>query len=301
MARRNFLIRAEPGALEQTALRRAATRMEEALVAAGADAPRFAFAPQGDAAPDDGAPREIVVLSLAQDIEPLAQAWDQTQARLRAEIPAGAKAHEFFYLTTVFRCVRDEAPELAAARRTRIRRLNLLAAELSQETGAFVVDLDRALADVGGRALDADWRLESPFAVEAAARRLAMAFLSGACDDLFPATTLEAALAHLQALPPPWPSEGPARAVPVGLNTLSMRVGGFTQTVQTFGETDGQAALYLRALLSGAIGPRDALARLNAAVARRGLRQCAMLVFGGAARLAVRRLRPNGSARGGRP
>jgi hypothetical protein len=50
------------------------------------------------------------------------------------------------FLCTVFRCEDAERIE-------RIRRLNLLAAQISHDTGTNVIDIDRAFAHVGARAL----------------------------------------------------------------------------------------------------------------------------------------------------
>jgi hypothetical protein len=44
----------------------------------------------------------------------------------------------------------------------RIRRLNLMAAELSQATGANVIDIDGVLAFIGALPLGTDYLLASP-------------------------------------------------------------------------------------------------------------------------------------------
>ncbi|PNG24720.1 hypothetical protein [Methylocella silvestris] len=285
-----FVIRASVPAEEQAALSLAALRVADCLAAAGADACRLdcAFA-DIDAPPDVPGGRELFIASLLPEVERFAEPWNETETRLRARMGEAARSHEFLYLLTVFRSVHEgDDPALAAARRIRIRRLNLLAADVSRETGALVIDVDRALADVGARVLATDYRLSGVFAAEAVARCVAGALLTTAFDDHVAAGAIEAARAHLASLPPPWPNEASARAPAAGLNTLSMRVGGFAQTVQTFGESENQAALYLRALASGKISPWDALGRFRTAVERRGLRNCAALAWNGAAHLAAR-------------
>jgi hypothetical protein len=66
------------------------------------------------------------------------------------------------FLCNVFRRVPGIAHryyETPESPQERIQKFNLLAAEVSQDTGACVVDLDRSLADLGGRLLKTDYRL----------------------------------------------------------------------------------------------------------------------------------------------
>lgn len=63
-------------------------------------------------------------------------------------------------LTTAFRHVAEPLQhrlmDAAPTRRHRVRRMNLEVARLSHRTGCFVLDLDRALAEIGGAALGVD-------------------------------------------------------------------------------------------------------------------------------------------------
>ena len=91
-------------------------------------------------------------------------------------------------ICTIFRVVADRARLSRGGASLplieRIRRLNRLAAELSRETGCYVADIDRTMADVGARKTQADYRLSTPAAAEAAGHAIAWALLSGPLDDV---------------------------------------------------------------------------------------------------------------------
>src|SRR5207302_7755388 len=74
------------------------------------------------------------------------------------------------FLCNIFRRVPEIAHCYYGTRESlqeRIQRFNVLAAEVSQDTGAYVIDLDRALADIGGRVLQTDYRLGNAAAATA--------------------------------------------------------------------------------------------------------------------------------------
>jgi hypothetical protein len=77
----------------------------------------------------------------------------------------------------------------------RIRRLNLLALQLSQGTGAGIIDIDRTLADLGARSLQTDYLLTGPLGPYVAGDVVAMALLTAGLDDVFDVALLEKALA----------------------------------------------------------------------------------------------------------
>ncbi len=138
-----------------------------------------------------------VVASLVPDIlidEPVSQAATRWRARLTDLKDSAAS---IVFLCTVFRGVDRVHPGRRQGARQalieRIRRLNLLAMDLSHDFGVNVIDIDRACAYVGARALRADFRLASPSAQEAAAYAIVSALLAVGLDDAVPVEILEEA------------------------------------------------------------------------------------------------------------
>jgi hypothetical protein len=114
----------------------------------------------------------------------IASAWQHRVERWRtADVPV--------LLLNLFRHVADpaERPALSA----HLRRLNLLAIELSRTMGATIVDIDRAFALIGGRTLGTDYRCRSAFAIEVAAQAIVAALLP-CLDARVPAERLRAAM-----------------------------------------------------------------------------------------------------------
>ena len=66
----------------------------------------------------------------------------------------------------------------------RIRRLNLMAAELSHDIGVAVIDIDRAFAHTGGRVLKTGYRLAGDLATEVSAHTTVWSLLSFGLDDV---------------------------------------------------------------------------------------------------------------------
>jgi len=149
-----------------------------------------------------GGPR-VVLLSLSGDVFalwPVAAAARYWHALLPQFADTGATA---VFLLTVSRHVGGvvphryfEAPEPLVER---IRRFNMLAYELSHAHGAFVVDLDRAVADVGAADLQTDCRLAGPAAVRLGGLILASTLLRAGFDERLPVEAQEAALQQLEA------------------------------------------------------------------------------------------------------
>ena len=107
--------------------------------------------------------------------------------RHRVDTLMAASAHPVF-LCTILRHVarRPEATGEPTRERIlkRIRRLNLMIAELSQATGVGVIDIDRTLAHIGARALQTDYRLTGSMGAETAGRVIVSALLDTGLDDL---------------------------------------------------------------------------------------------------------------------
>ena len=183
-------IAAVVGATEQRAVVAAAHQLVESTHGAGYKLRiRLSFLPSLTAI-DMGAPRSIVIASFLSDVF-TDETWTQTHRRWRAQVaPLAGKAAPATFLCTVFRHVagspRDPSME-------RIRRLNLLATELSHDFGFNVADIDRVFAHFGARELGTDCRLTGPVAAEVAGYVIADAVLASALDHLIPPEVQEQA------------------------------------------------------------------------------------------------------------
>jgi hypothetical protein len=144
----------------------------------------------------------VIIISLLNEAGRAQSDWTELAARWRrqaAALVAGTPRPVF--LCTVFRHVPDVEPAPAGWSRDgvleRVRRLNLLAAELSQATGANVIDIDRTLAHFGARVLATDYTLKGRLGPEVAGSVIAAAVLGAGLDDLVAEDRLEKAR-HLQ-------------------------------------------------------------------------------------------------------
>jgi len=138
----------------------------------------------------------LAVASLLPELARTGEAYDALQARWRALLDALARRGVPAVICTIFRHVarpRDGSPDKAAETIERIRRLDLVAAELSHDTGASVADVDRALAHMGARQLSTDHRLGGPLAAEAAAWTIVAALLDGPLDQVVDPDVLQRA------------------------------------------------------------------------------------------------------------
>ena len=139
----------------------------------------------------------LVILSLLAELARENEPAAITEARWRAQLGLLAPVAPFLLVCTIFRCVANFGAPLAPAASSgtleRIRRLNLLAAELSHDTGIGVLDIDRAFAHIGARELQTDYRLGGRLAAEAAAHTMVAGILAVALDDIVPADVQERA------------------------------------------------------------------------------------------------------------
>jgi hypothetical protein len=134
-----------------------------------------------------GAP--LIITSLLSEVQ-TAEPWPAIEARWRAALATRGETTASFFLCTVFRHV-SGGPHPPALER--IRRLNLLAAELSHDTGINVIDIDRTFAHLGARALQTDYRLGGAIAEEVAGYVIVGTLLTAGLDDLIPPEIQEAA------------------------------------------------------------------------------------------------------------
>jgi hypothetical protein len=130
---------------------------------------------------------EVSIISLLPEVES-ADSIDRVRERLREHLAARIAAGASAFLCTIFRACEDDAPKLE-----RIRRLNLLAPELSHDLDAGVIDFDRMLGDIGSQILETDYRLGGAGAREIVAYTIVKTFLSGGLDDRVPDDVIERA------------------------------------------------------------------------------------------------------------
>jgi hypothetical protein len=273
-----ILIQALVNAAERSAIRMAADRLS-ACLARAADFPWVvdcAF-PTSLAELNRSVEPAIVITSLLNEVDAIDETWSEIEFRLRSVYQELSDDGRFIvFICTVLRHISaGESPDRVMARRIRIRKLNLLAAELSRTTGAFVIDLDRDLADIGAQALETDYRLKGRFAADAAGKSIAATLLSNGLDAIVPFKTQEVAQARLAEYQPP-------RATPVlsgpvvlsGRGVTSMRSGRRTLAISTVVDSiaENRIGFHVHRLLKKQITIRDAAAILTNSVLRRGLR-----------------------------
>jgi hypothetical protein len=136
----------------------------------------------------------VVGLSLLPELWTDA-AWDRVEASWRAMAAQCEAAGGVVFVTTILR----HLPADKAERMARLRRLNLLAARLSQQYGILVIDLDRTLSHVGALALRTDARLDGELGQRAAARTMLTALLNYGVAGLADDAVLDVAIAAHEA------------------------------------------------------------------------------------------------------
>jgi hypothetical protein len=275
---------------EQAAVSLAASLLEKSLSAAAGDpvAVRCQFEPSLatlKASDESG----IIISSLLPEVANYEESWTTVESRLRESYRklAGTDGAAVF-LCTIFRHVpsgssADHSPLV------RVRRLNLLAAEISRETGACVIDIDRSLADIGASQLNTDYRLGGQYASDAAAKFIALAVLSAGLDNYVSFEIQDAARASVAGSKLNLSTPVIATRDIVLPNLLKLGPGRRKQVVATVVDTDqdDHAGWLIHLLMTRQFGVRDAIAKLRGSIARRGLRSSAAMILA-AARQALR-------------
>ncbi|MGO8910563.1 MAG: hypothetical protein ACLQDM_14760 [Bradyrhizobium sp.] len=231
----------------------------------------------------------ITVISLLPEVANYREPWAEVEKRLRQQCQALMSADgAVVFLCTVFRHVAT-GDSADPARLVRIRRLDLLAAELSRETGLFIVDLDRSLADIGASKLHTDYRLAGECASEAAGKFIALAVLSAGLDAYLPFEVQDAARATVANIQLNLSGPMVAKRDMVLPSILKLGQGRRKQVVATVVDTDkdSHAGWLIHLMMTGQFGIRDAFLKLRQSVARRGLRSSMVMVLA-AARQALR-------------
>jgi hypothetical protein len=139
----------------------------------------------------------IIVTSLVSEVD-TPQRWEYAEPRLRKFYARLCERGDPVFICTVLRHTGAGDPARALSRRIRIRRLNLLAAELSREYGAFVADIDRQLADVGARRLETDYRLQGAAAADLAGDAVAVEIILNGLHGLVSVDVQDRAKAALE-------------------------------------------------------------------------------------------------------
>ncbi|HXQ12114.1 MAG TPA: hypothetical protein VN805_14045 [Caulobacteraceae bacterium] len=137
----------------------------------------------------------VVVLSLLCEVES-DEPFAETAARWRRRTDGLAAEGAIVMLLTVFRAVSGRRTEKGQHLLERIRRLDRMALDLSRDIGVTVVDIDRAFAHIGARALATDYRLAGRVAAEVAGHTFALSLLSLGLDDTIPVQVQERARTH---------------------------------------------------------------------------------------------------------
>lgn len=154
------------------------------LAQAGAMPPRPIAVTFGESVSSKGpAAPDAVIASLMTELGetlPLPDASARWTSHLGALRAHGAPV----FLCTVFRHVTGRGSSPADETLEAIRRLNLLAIELSHRHGVGVIDIDRAMAHFGARTLRSDFRLAGRGAEVVAGHAIAHALLGYGIDEL---------------------------------------------------------------------------------------------------------------------
>jgi hypothetical protein len=277
-------IRALVHANERSAITTMARTLQEHLTQAAAE-PAAVTCSFAESFSDLQKPHEpsIIITSLLLETDNYQRDWAELEGRLRARYAALAEdAASIVFVTTVFRHISEGDATQRELLRLRIRRLNRLAADLSREFGIMVIDLDRDLADIGGRRLQTDYRLGGEYAEQMAARSMARAIVSAGLDNHVPfelQIPLQEALAKDQVsfLAPVATEVAPS-------NVLVLKSGRQKQVVKTIVSTSSEshAGWLFYLLLTGKYSFKDAFLKLKGSVARRGLRASLMMILAAA-------------------
>ena len=201
---RRIAIEALVDPAEQPGLIAAAEQLSACLGAAAGGQPwpvRLNFREPGDGCPGRGRAHPDRRLPAARGRARRADRRDRgALARPRAGAGCMAAGAPVF-VCTVFRHVADRAErQTSPALLERIRRLNRLAVSLSHELDIGVIDIDRAMAHIGGGVLQTDYRQSGVLAAEVAGHTLAWGLLSFGLDDAIDPEVQEKAKAILGGL-----------------------------------------------------------------------------------------------------
>jgi hypothetical protein len=286
MEEKSIPIVAMVSAAETAVLERACDSIANALGEAGGEQWKCSLRFIQDCAELQGTDAgSIIVTSLVLEVEGL-DPWAEAEPRLRELHATICARGNPVFICTVFRHTGSMESRLASKPRIRARRLNLLAAEISRETGAFVIDIDRYLADVGARQLQTDYRLEGATAVDYAGNAIAEEIIRNGLDAFASAATQDRALAAM--------AQSRLRIAPQvirPIDLIPMGMGRRKQITATVIDTDSTAhvAWLARKLLRREIGMAYGFSKFMNAVRQRGSRERLAMLASVIGRFIVRR------------
>jgi hypothetical protein len=223
----------------------------------------------------------IILTSLLRELGASGETWPQAAQRLRTDYGALAEGGVPIFVCTILRHVaRTEEPVSDSALRLHIRRLNLLATEISRESRAYVIDIDRVLADIGARSLQTDHRLVGPSAVEFAAHYMAVTLIGNAFDDVVSYEIQDSAKAVLAACRPTIARlDAKKAAVTLSIPLRAVGMGRQQQVVvPALSTVPRDSGTLIGQVLRGSIKPGAAYRRLVKAVRSHGVRKSAALI-----------------------
>jgi hypothetical protein len=225
----------------------------------------------------------MIVTSLLPELEKLAEPWTEVEKRLRTTYAALGERGVPVFICTILRHIgNDVDPEVAEAIIVRLRKLNLLAAEISRETGAYVIDLDRLLADIGARRLQTDYRLAGNAAAEMAGHFMALTLLANAPEELVSFEVQNAAREILTASRPVVTANDATKTAALKREFRAVGQGRRKQVVLPviYTERDVYVGWFLRQIMRGKIGPAEIFQRLRLAIRQHGFFGSAGLALG---------------------
>jgi hypothetical protein len=217
---------------------------------------------------ENAAAGTILVTSLVSEVDS-DEPWPDAEARLRGVYVRLCERGDPVFICTVLRHVESDDLDVALRRVIRIRRLNLLAAEISRQSGAFVIDIDRALADVGAQRLATDYRLQGAVAPNVAAKAVARDIIVNGLDAF---ASFDVQNGARSILARHQPTDLPSEIRPQNLILLVQ--GRRKQLAAIVTDTEQRRVGWLiRQMLKRQIGPMEALDRLIGAVRRNGAKE----------------------------
>lgn len=230
--------------------------------------------------------KSILVTSLVLEVD-TPEPWTDIEPRLRQIYAALCERGDPVFICTVLRHTGAGEPALALRRRIRIRRLNLLAADISRQSGAFVIDIDRRFADVGARQLGTDYRLEGAAAADMAGNAIAMEIILNGLGTLASFDVQDRArdvLAETKSAAALPETMRPTNLMPMGQGRRKQMV-----TTNVDPDRDAHVGWLIQQVLKRQIAPLEAFNKLVLTVRRRGAKESLAVLASGIVRLIGKR------------
>lgn len=222
------------------------------------------------------APGSVRILSLLPFALDTSRPFEAIEAMLSDALESLAETGDPVFILTAFRSVPERGTREGAALLRRIRKLNLAATDWSREFGAFIVDIDRAFADIGGVVLETDYRLGGEKAAQLAGEELALNIAANGCDMFVAFDVQEHARQHIANTRTNLRATStlsPAEIIALGKGRARQKVMMNTDAVQ-----ENHVSWLVRQVLKGRIGRKEAMSRLVGAMRRRGPRESIALL-----------------------